>query len=266
MSTPGQSEELIVADDDVLNWWQAVANRLWPVTTDCRSLPSPLYWHYIVLHSFLLPLTVIHRQSSQVDRHSLFRLMSQHTSYSDAYYLSGYPPPPQTKFSQMDYKSSSDDLVDITPYGKGTQHQTFAIETPALGSPHYPPSILTQHQHQKQSYSSEHSGKSTDEGIHPSAPRTVPLNTSKEVDSRTFWQKVRWFYIWTPSLFWQLVLSTKILPESLACRLYVITVLVQTSIDIAIEGDLFVRFHKGDADPSNPDKMPAYLSIFALAQ
>jgi hypothetical protein len=168
--------------------------------------------------------------------------MSQHTSDAP-YYLSGYPPPPHTNFSQMDYKSSSDDLVEVIPYGKSAQHQTFAIETPALGSPHYPPSISAQHQ--KQSYSSEHSGKSTDEGMHPSAPRTVPLNTSKEVDSRTFWQKI--------------------LPESLACRLYVITVLVQTSIDIAIEGDLFVRFHKGDADPGNPDKMPAYLSIFALA-
>lgn len=52
----------------------------------------------------------------------------------------------------------------------------------------------------------------------------------------------------------------------MACRLYVITVLIQTSIDIAIEGDLFVRFHKNDADAANPDKMPAYLSIFALAQ
>lgn len=58
----------------------------------------------------------------------------------------------------------------------------------------------------------------------------------------------------------------KMLPESLACRLYVITVLVQTSIDIAIEGDLLVRFHKGDVDPSNPEKMSAYLTIFALAQ
>jgi len=56
----------------------------------------------------------------------------------------------------------------------------------------------------------------------------------------------------------------KVLPESMACRLYVITVLVQTTIDLAIEGDLLVRLHQDSADVS--DKMPAYLSIFALAQ
>jgi len=49
----------------------------------------------------------------------------------------------------------------------------------------------------------------------------------------------------------------------MACRLYVITVLVQTTIDLAIEGDLLVRLHQDSADVS--DKMPAYLSIFALA-
>lgn len=61
----------------------------------------------------------------------------------------------------------------------------------------------------------------------------------------------------------------KVLPESMACRLYVITVLVQTTIDLAIEGDLLVRFHKDGVAASNTDtldKMPAYLSIFALAQ
>jgi hypothetical protein len=55
----------------------------------------------------------------------------------------------------------------------------------------------------------------------------------------------------------------------MACRLYVITVLVQTTIDLAIEGDLLVRFHKDGVAASNTDtldKMPAYLSIFALAQ
>jgi len=54
----------------------------------------------------------------------------------------------------------------------------------------------------------------------------------------------------------------------MACRLYVITVLVQTTIDLAIEGDLLVRFHKDGVAASNSDtldKMPAYLSIFALA-
>jgi len=72
------------------------------------------------------------------------------------------------------------------------------------------------------------------------------MKTEKEVDTRTFWQKI--------------------LPESIACRLYVITVLVQTAIDLAIEGDLLLRFHEaGDQDDDFSQKMPVYLGIFALA-
>ena len=51
------------------------------------------------------------------------------------------------------------------------------------------------------------------------------------------------------------------------------TVLVETAIDLAIEGDLLIRLHdvdKGtDADADNnvvSRKMPVYLVIFALAQ
>lgn len=62
------------------------------------------------------------------------------------------------------------------------------------------------------------------------------------------------------------------LPESVACRLYVITVLVQTTIDLSIEGDLLVRFNEAEKNnPASSDelthrKMPVYLSIYALAQ
>jgi hypothetical protein len=54
----------------------------------------------------------------------------------------------------------------------------------------------------------------------------------------------------------------KILPDSWACRLFVITVLVETAIDLAIEGNLLARLQSG----GNNDKMPVYLSVFALAQ
>ena len=58
-----------------------------------------------------------------------------------------------------------------------------------------------------------------------------------------------------------LLIASKILPDSWACRLFVITVLVETTIDLAIEGDLFVRLQD-----SGSIKMPVYLSVFALAQ
>ncbi|KAJ7071233.1 hypothetical protein C8F01DRAFT_1362976 [Mycena amicta] len=64
--------------------------------------------------------------------------------------------------------------------------------------------------------------------------------------------------------FWQ-----KILPESMACRLYVLTVLIETTVDLAIEGELLIQINKGssagDADRVASKKMPVYLSIFALA-
>lgn len=63
----------------------------------------------------------------------------------------------------------------------------------------------------------------------------------------------------------------QVLPDSIACRLYVITVLVETTIDLVIEGDLLLRFHKADTASSQsgditPQKMPVFLSVFALAQ
>jgi hypothetical protein len=64
----------------------------------------------------------------------------------------------------------------------------------------------------------------------------------------------------------------KILPDSIACRLYVITVLVETTIDLVIEGDLLLRFHEvNKASQTNElaatasRKMPVFLSVFALA-
>lgn len=62
----------------------------------------------------------------------------------------------------------------------------------------------------------------------------------------------------------------KILPDSIACRLYLLTVLVETAIDLAIEADLLIRFHEVDKGREDVDtfskKMPVYLTIFALAQ
>ena len=61
------------------------------------------------------------------------------------------------------------------------------------------------------------------------------------------------------------------IPDSIACRLYLLTVLVETTIDLAIEGDLLIRLHDFDKDSTDSSdvvsrKMPVYLAIFALAQ
>ena len=53
----------------------------------------------------------------------------------------------------------------------------------------------------------------------------------------------------------------------MACRLYVLTVFIETCIDIGIEADLLIRFQAldDDADMANR-RLPVYLSIFAFAQ
>ena len=66
-------------------------------------------------------------------------------------------------------------------------------------------------------------------------------------------------------------LRIQILPDSLYCRLYVLTVVIQTMIDLGIEGELLVRFHQagigqGDDTAAASRKMNVYLGIFALAQ
>jgi hypothetical protein len=73
--------------------------------------------------------------------------------------------------------------------------------------------------------------------------------------------------------YFQLLIPIQILPDSLYCKLYVLTVVVQTIIDLAIEGDLLLRFHEAakNGQLSNNDdvtsrKMPVYLSIFVIAQ
>ncbi|KZT06768.1 uncharacterized protein LAESUDRAFT_699590 [Laetiporus sulphureus 93-53] len=58
------------------------------------------------------------------------------------------------------------------------------------------------------------------------------------------------------------------IPDSIACRLYLLTVLVETAIDLAIEAELFIRLQDSTATSSNfqeSKKMPIYLSIFAMA-
>ncbi|KAH8835418.1 hypothetical protein DL96DRAFT_1574132 [Flagelloscypha sp. PMI_526] len=65
-------------------------------------------------------------------------------------------------------------------------------------------------------------------------------------------------------------LWTRIVPDSLACKLFVLVVLVETAIDLAIEGDLLIRLN-GSTDTefenltSAQRKMPVYLALFALA-
>lgn len=65
------------------------------------------------------------------------------------------------------------------------------------------------------------------------------------------------------------------LPDSLSCKIYLLTVLIETAVDLTIEGDLLIRIHEAnEANEGSQSgglsatsrKMPIYLTIFSLAQ
>ncbi|KAF9459471.1 hypothetical protein BDZ94DRAFT_1381924 [Collybia nuda] len=146
---------------------------------------------------------------------------------------------------EPEYKASYDDLIDeySAPFATNARHQTYAVATPTSKNHRRGPSFPLS----KQSISSSKLSDETaqEPASHVSYP---PLPPVKEVDTRSFWQKI--------------------LPESMACRLYVLTVLIETTIDLVIEGELLlrVRAETKDDDQITSRKMPVYLSIFALAQ
>ncbi|KAG6371664.1 hypothetical protein JVT61DRAFT_9378 [Boletus reticuloceps] len=158
---------------------------------------------------------------------------------STDYLAHNYPNPPLAE----DFKSY-DDLIDqyAEPYSRISRHQTFKVQPPPVdGSESRGPSYSLDH---KSPYLS---GKPYGEAEDPPGPsQSYPPKTKREqlVDHRKWWQRL--------------------LPDSWACRLFVITVLVETAIDLAIESNLFVRL-QDSGNNASALKMPVYLSVFALA-
>lgn len=88
---------------------------------------------------------------------------------------------------EPEYKASYDDLIDeyAAPFATNARHQTYAVETPTSKNHNRGPSFPLS----KQSISSSKlSDETTQEpSSHVSYP---PLPPVKEVDTRSFWQKV----------------------------------------------------------------------------
>lgn len=169
--------------------------------------------------------------------------MSAHSAYPAESPYRPYLQP--TAPSQDDFKASYDDLIDeySSPYTPNAQHQTFAVGTPTQNHKRVHSIPL--------SSDSAFASKQSDD-THDTAYNYPPAVPAKDIDTRSVWQKI--------------------LPESLACRLYVATVLIETTIDLAIEGELFLRVREKNKSDSDSDsahvatsRMPVYLSIFALA-
>ncbi|KAF7339832.1 UPF0658 Golgi apparatus membrane protein [Mycena venus] len=141
--------------------------------------------------------------------------------------------------SQSDFKPAYDDDLAFSSYAHTNQHQTFTV-----GAPHSQP---PDHRRNPSFPIHKHFRKNSDDTSNDLVPVAYPPPPpEKEVDSRGFWEKI--------------------LPESMACRLYVLTVLIETTIDLIIEGELLLQIHKNAGTGNFAEhQMPVYLSIFALA-
>ncbi|KAJ7357148.1 hypothetical protein DFH08DRAFT_736492 [Mycena albidolilacea] len=134
-----------------------------------------------------------------------------------------------------DFKPAYDDGdLAFSSYARTPQHQTFNVGAP-------------QSQHTNRGpFQPQFSSKNSDDTSHDLVPVAYPPPPpQKEVDGRGFWEKI--------------------LPESMACRLYVLTVLIETTIDLVIEGELLLQINKNAKGNFAEQQMPVYLSIFALA-
>jgi len=175
---------------------------------------------------------------------------AQPSPYSDSRAPVSYPaaiPPAQHAplDDDDDVKAPYDDLIDQY----ATQYGAYSVDVPSFDIPQgrhgRAPSIpLTQ----KQSYSTDTTGKDTDG---TDAQRLdwgyPPTSSQEEKTKRKMWDTI--------------------IPDSVACRLYLLIVLIETGIDLAIEGDLILRVNdvaKNDGTVAS-QRMPVYLSIFALA-
>ncbi|GJE87787.1 hypothetical protein PsYK624_038700 [Phanerochaete sordida] len=151
-------------------------------------------------------------------------------------YPSSNPRPHHDGYSDEDAKAPYDDLIDqyATPFHQTAQHKVHKVEP------------LTFDQ------KTDGSGKDLEGASSNGHDWAYPPTTTTEEKGKG------------KALTW-----SSLIPDSIACRLYLLTVLVETAIDLAIEADLLIRLHEFDKDDKDSDivsrKMPVYLTIFALA-
>ncbi|KAG1845475.1 hypothetical protein DFJ58DRAFT_800784 [Suillus subalutaceus] len=164
------------------------------------------------------------------------------TTYGDhsTDYLSAqHPDSSPSDYFKSSYNDDVSDLIDqyAEPYSRTSRHQTFAVST----------DLLDDSDSRDRSFSTEQKGlysvdKVAEEDAEPDPPNhdyPPTLKQEKPIDTRSCW--------------------AKILPDSWACRLFVLTVVIETAVDLAIEGDLFVRLQ------DDSGKLAVYVSVFALA-
>ncbi|CCM02184.1 uncharacterized protein FIBRA_04263 [Fibroporia radiculosa] len=181
-----------------------------------------------------------------------FTMSTQHPAQPDPYPSSAqsHPCPPK------ETKAPYDDLIDQY----ATSYKPYSAERPLTDvRQHNPEPIPLYPLASRQSNYSDISfkdAKDFDDHVPQHLDLGYPPKTSLEQGqdkpSRNFWGVLRAMFI----------------PDSLSGRLYLLTVLVETAIDLAVEAELYLRLRQTGStsgDSQESEKMPVYLSIFAIA-
>ena len=228
------------------------------LTLSHHSFPSQLagrqtHWHPTVGHSFKVPMAA--QQQNYFQHPSSF-----------------YPPshPHEQPFTGIeDTKAPYDDLIDqyAIPFSQNPKHKSVTVDPSAFNSSERSLPYNPSHKQATSDVTSKDLEGTSSQGHdwgYP--PPSVPPPIEKE--------KLNWLSMVRVILPLYLLnhvqwFLPQVVPDSIACRLYVLVVLIETAIDLAIEADLFLRFQ--DNDPSDEsfaahNKMPVYLAVFCLAQ
>jgi len=167
------------------------------------------------------------------------RPFTTYGDHSTDYLSTQHPDSSSSDYFKSSYNDDVSDLIDqyAEPYSRTSRHQTFAVSTDPLDDSDSPDRSFSMDQ--KVSYPVDKVVED-DAELDPSNHDYPPTpKQEKPIDTRSCW--------------------AKILPDSWACRLFVLTVVVETAVDLAIESDLFVRLQ------DDSGKLAVYLSVFALA-
>lgn len=215
------------------------------------------------------PRSLCSQAEQPTPSHSL--IMSAQTPSKPSTSYPQYPAPVYPTTSRDDEtKAPYDDLIDqyAAPYGSQA-YRTYAVDPASMSRHDRKPSFPIS----KHSYDTSRDFKSAD-GHNQEPPDweyPPPLAKGEQIEKESkTWRSVRPVLIMFRLHRYELGRPVlQYIPDSLACRLYLLTVLVETAIDLAIEGDIILRFHEAGSSDSQDmarRRMPVYLSIFAMAQ
>jgi hypothetical protein len=112
-------------------------------------------------------------------------------------------------------------------------------------------------------------GSSNDSAQHLSLPQSNYPDTPKErLAVKRLWNSVGTL---KSDGDLHLTASPQFIPESMPCRLYISVLILQTVVDLAIEGALVLKFQQAakldqGLEQSSARRLPVYFSIFGFAQ